>query len=336
MTSRRDFLRGAGALSSAAVASSPGLAHALGLRQAAISESFTFPEWRSAMAAQAASGHPADAAFWQAFEGAAAPVAAPGGDLTVLTLPAPGVEPFGADRARALAALANERLAETVRSSKGRLAGLATISAFDPQAARQAEYAVTRLGLAGLSLGANRGLRLDDKSLWPVYEFAAAARAPLYLPAGYAALAGDAPYRAVGDEGVIAGASAQSAAHATQLIFGGVLDAFPTLNVVLARLGEGTPYWHGQLIDTHAAMTTAGLRTPQQSPETYFRRNIRLTTADMETPAALRFCDVMLADGRVVAAGDAVSTQRHAALRDAGVNVRRIAGVDAATLVRLA
>lgn len=338
MTSRRDFLRTSSlALSTLGLASLPGLASAFGrsgFDRVAVGETFVFPEWLSALAAlTAGNSHSADRAFWDAWQAAGVSPFTPAQPdvLSLVSLPAPGVEPFGASQARSLARLANDTLAERVHGTPG-LAGLATVSAFDPLAAREAERAVSRLGFVGVSLGANRGMRLDHRGLWPLYEYAAAAKVPVYLPAAYTAVAGDGPYRALGSVGVIEGAAADSGRHAMQLIFGGVLDAFPGLTVVLSRMGEGTPYWYGRIRDTYASLREAGASLPGRPAHEYFNDNLLLTTTDM-TPQTVQFCSALLGAGRVVSSHEESGRRLVAeAARDA-VDLRGVTSIDAARLV---
>lgn len=338
MTTRREFLRTSTlALSTVGLASLPGLASAFGRNtpgRISVGESFVFPEWLSAMAEVAGNQpHSADRAFWDAWQlaGVAPFTPARRGELSLVSLPAPGVEPFPLAQARSLAMLANDKLAERVADTSG-MAGLATLAAFDPLAVKEAERAITRLGLVGLSLGANRGMRLDHRSLWLVYEYAASAKVPVYLPAAYTAVAGNAPYHALGSAGVIEGAAADSGRHATQLIFGGVLDAFPGLTVVLSRMGEGTPYWYGRIRETYASLHEAGASLPARPAHEYFNDNLLLTTTDM-TPQTVQFCSALLGNGRVVSSHEA-SGQRLAAeaTRDA-VDLRGITSIEASSLV---
>ena len=292
MTPRRAFVQ----MSTLAMLA-PSLAHAEPSAAGPISESFVFPEWRTALEQAVAGGaNRGDRAFAAVLRGFHPAYPAAG----VLTLAAPGVEPFAPDRAAGLAALANDRLAELMRASRGRLRGFATIAASDPHGVREAERAVA-LGFCGISLGCNRGWRLDHAGLRPVLEFAAGARLKVYLPASYAPFASDIPYRANGAAGIIAGAASDSARHATQLMFGGVLDAVPGLQVVLARLGQATPFWYGTFNDMHASLQGAGNTAPRRAPAGYFGRSIHLTTADMDAHT-LRYCDQVLGAGRVLRA----------------------------------
>lgn len=304
MNRRRDFLRfsaaaGLGLFASPAFANTMGAGGASGVM---VGETFVFSEWLSAMERTiAAEGDRADMAFWRAFlrVGAADRKTDPQA-LTVLTLPAPGVELFAPAKARAMAALANDRLSARVRSANGRVAGFATLSASDETAVNEAERAISKLGLSGLTIGANRAVALNDRRLFPLYEFAQSVGAPIYLPASYAPTAGDIPYRASGSPGILAGAAAESARHAKQLIFGGVLDAFPDLTVVLARLGEAAPYWHAEIVQTHEGLRNADAKSPQRSVDSYFARNIMLTTADIQSPETLSYCASIIGADRLL------------------------------------
>jgi 5-carboxyvanillate decarboxylase len=299
MTSRRQFL-GNSALAASALGFSQlsklaGAADYGALASLSVDESFVFPEWSAALGALSATSGMTEA--WpRKLAGASAHRA---GETRLVSLAAPGVELFSLDMARPLATLANDRLAQAIRESSGTMAGMATVSAMDPQAVGEAERSIHGLGMSGISLGSNRGLGLEHKNLYPLYEFASAANVPIYLPAAHAPLAGDAPYRAEGRAGVITGASADSGAHITQLVFGGVLDAFPTLIFVVGRLGEGTPYWVGRVRDTYAALERAGRPLPQRPVEEYFGRSIFLTSSDM-SPQTVQYSKAILGEGTVV------------------------------------
>lgn len=337
MTSRREFLRSSSlVLSAAGLAALPGVSAALGrsgFERISIGETFVFPGWLSAMAAVAVSQpHSADRVFWDAWQSAALSPVTPAhaGTLNLVALPAPGVEPFALAEARSLALQANDRLAEAVSATPG-MAGLATVAACDPLAVKEAERAITSLGLVGLCLGANRGVRLDHRSLWPVYEYAASAKVPVYLPAAYTAEAGDEPYRALGSVGVIAGAAADSGRHATQLIFGGVFDAFPALTVVLSRMGEGTPYWYGRLRETYASVQEAGGALPKRDVRDYFSDNLLLTTTGM-TPQTVQFCNALLGEGSVVSSHEQSGRRLSADAAVNGLALDRLTQVESSRL----
>ena len=288
---RRDMLAVSGAALGAAVAA-PAWPQGTPGASGPISESFVIPEWSAAFAdAVSARGDRGDHAMLAALA-RTPPVPAASG---LLTLPAPGIELFEPALALALARLVNDRLASTVQASGGRLGGFATIVAGDPDGVREARRARNN-GLEGIALAVNRGWRLDHPDLRAVLTYAAANDVVVYLPARHAPFAGSVPYEARGDAGVIAGASADSANHALQLMFGGVLDDHPGLQVVLARLGEAAPYWLAQFAAIHAGCSAP----PRHTPGAYFARSIRLTTADMHADTQLH-CQTTLGAGRMLA-----------------------------------
>lgn len=324
------------AISTLGITMLPGVGRALGRSGSdaiKVSETFTFPEWVDAIHSLEADGTRADRAFSAALR--AYQPTAMSDALQLLTLPAPGVEPFAAGRAAGLARLANDRLAAHVRSSGGRINGLATVSAFDSGAVNEARRAIKELGLAGINLGSNRGMRLDMPNLRPLFAFAESAHVPVYLPASYAPLAGDSPYRAAGRAGVITGSAADSGQHLMQLVYGGVLDEFPRLMVIAGRLGEGTPYWYGRVQEVHAALAAAGRRLPGRAPDEYFKRNILLTTADMSADT-LQFCSRMLGNGSVMQADWTAEAAVLALAQRQSVDVRGLTGVAASGLLRRA
>lgn len=344
MASRRAFLgQSLLLLAAAGVGTVPGIAGASirsGRRPVAISESFTFPEWEAAIAEVARSGrNSADAAFHRATRPAMATLArsVPAVDdaLLLVSLASPGVEPFEAKQARQLASLANDRLAEFVGSGRGSMAGLATLSAFDAHAVKEAERALGRSHMVGISLGANRGMRLDNPSLQPVFEFAASSGVPVYLPASYSSLADDLPYRAIGQGGEIMGASAESAAHAFQLIFGGVLDRYPQLRIVLGHMGAGTPYWVAQINEAYPAHVRAGRAGARPAAMDYFGTNLFLSTAGMG-PDALRHCSIMFDEGSMLHSVGATAPGLAALGPALRAGTARLTNTAASTLIRQA
>src|SRR5688500_11849311 len=104
-----------------------------------------------------------------------------GVDMQVLSLTSPGVQLFKADRAAALATLANDRLAEIVRAAPHRFGGLASFAPQDPVgAAREMERAVQQLGLNGFIVNSHTGNEyLDDPKFWPILEAAEALGRPI-------------------------------------------------------------------------------------------------------------------------------------------------------------
>ena len=104
-------------------------------------------------------------------------------DVQVISLTSPGLHCLPADEATGLQVETNDRIAELVKAHPDRFQGFATLATPAPgTAAQELERAVTKLGLNGALLFGRTGERnLDHPDNWPIFEAAAALRAPLYI-----------------------------------------------------------------------------------------------------------------------------------------------------------
>ncbi len=185
----------------------------------------------------------------------------------------------------ALAAEANDQLADAISSHPDRFAGFATLPLRDPvAAAAELQRAVTRLGFKGaLVNGTQQGLFLDDRSFWPLFEAAEDLGVPIYLHPGEPPEAVRSVYF-----GGLQPATAQMLAtagwgwhvetglHALRLILGGVFDQFPRLRVVIGHMGEALPFMLARTSRNLSAV--AGLRRPVAE---YFLEHFYVTTSGM-------------------------------------------------------
>lgn len=211
---------------------------------------------------------------------------AAGIDFQILSLFDPGVQDE-TDVARAidLARLANDDLAETVRGNPHRFGGFATLATQDPDAATaELERAVTDLGLVGALINGHcQGRYLDD----PAYEglFAAAERlgVPIYLhptrPHPAVMEAWFAPYVAEGLHLASWGFAAETGTHVLRLIYSGLFDKFPGLQMIIGHLGEMLPF---AAYRTDRYYGLGGDRSGPQlkhKPSKYLRSNFHVTTS---------------------------------------------------------
>jgi aminocarboxymuconate-semialdehyde decarboxylase len=145
-----------------------------------------------------------------------------------------------------LAATFNETIARAHETHPRRLVGLATLPMHEPDlAVREVERAARLAGVRGFYM-ATRVLdkELSDPSFFPVYERIEALGLPLFLH----------PVFVIGAERLqrfyltnLLGNPFESAIAAAHLIFGGVLDRFPHLVVVLPHAGGAFPWLAGRL-----------------------------------------------------------------------------------------
>ena len=174
---------------------------------------------------------------------------AAGIDLQILSLFDPGVQDE-TDVAQAidLARRANDDLAETVRDNPNRFGGFATLATQDPDAATaEFERAVTELGLVGgLINGHCQGRYLDDPAYEPLFACAESLGAPIYLhpttPHPAVMEAWFAPYVADGMHLASWGFAAETGTHVLRLIYSGLFDKFPGLQMIIGHLGEMLPF----------------------------------------------------------------------------------------------
>lgn len=144
------------------------------------------------------------------------------------------------------ARMANESLAQAVDASSGRTVGVATVPMQNPvAAARELRYAVEELGLLGAQIGSSiEGRHLDDAAFLPFWETANELAVPIILH----------PYYVGSRPGLedfyltnILGNPLDTALAASRLIFGGALERFQTLSLVLVHGGGFLPYQLGRL-----------------------------------------------------------------------------------------
>ena len=172
---------------------------------------------------------------------------------------------------------ANDHLAKAVQAHPDHFADFATVPLQDPKAgADEFERAVRDLGMKGaMIIGQTDGRYLDDDRFSPLWERAEAVDAPIYLHAADAAVM-PATYAGRPElDGATWSWTAETAAHALRIIFGGVFDRFPRAKLLLGHMGETLPFLLWRL-DKRAQAFSQGAAI---KPSEIFRRNIAITTA---------------------------------------------------------
>ena len=122
--------------------------------------------------------------------------------------------------------------------------------------------AVTELGMHGPYIGTDFGRGLDDPAMDAFYEALVALNVPLFIhpgPAGIDGPAGD-PNLKRFDLDIIVGFAAQETIAVCTLIYGGVLDRHPELDICLSHGGGATGYLFGR-------MASAAKKRPWASAE---------------------------------------------------------------------
>ena len=192
-----------------------------------------------------------------------------GVDMQALSLTTPMVYWATPAFGLALAQAYNDAASRACLKHPKQFVGLAQIPMQDPVlAVKELERAAKLPGMRGLYLATNiDGKDLDDKSFWDIYAKCQDLGWPIFLHPVYTLptarfgrfylknLLGN-PY----DTGIAAAC----------LIFGGVLDAFPKLEINLPHAGGTLPQVIGRL--DHGTRERAELKHMQQLPSAYLRR----------------------------------------------------------------
>ncbi len=174
-----------------------------------------------------------------------------------------------ADFAQRLSEVYNDALAAAHEKHPARLYGLATLPMHVPAlAAAEAERAANLPGMKGVYVATQvNGKDLSDASFFPVYERIEALGLPLFLhPVHVLAHERLTPFYLTN----LLGNPFESAIAAAHLIFGGVMDRFPRLTVVLPHAGGAFPWLVWRL--KRGWEKRPELKNVPHSPADYLRR----------------------------------------------------------------
>jgi 2,3-dihydroxybenzoate decarboxylase/5-carboxyvanillate decarboxylase len=216
-----------------------------------------------------------------------------GVDMHILSLTAPGVQMFDADKGTALARIANDKIAEIVRRRPERFAALGTFAPQDPKrAAKEIERCASELKLNGLIINSHTNdLYYDDPFFFPVFEAIEASGLALYIHPRAPSKQMDKAFRDYGLDSAIWGYGIETSTNAVRMIVSGLFDRFPRLKIVLGHMGEGIPFWLWRLDYMHQNSAMARGEAPRVKLKfsEYFRRNFVITTSGVESHAALKY-----------------------------------------------
>ena len=210
-------------------------------------------------------------------------------DVSVLSHFSPGIQmepdPAAAQR---IAREVNDLLATSIAPWPKRFYGFAHLSMHDGKAAAaELDRCVNQLGFKGALInGHTMGVYLDDPGLLPFWERAEALGVPIYLHPAFPMQHIDVLQDYPGLEGATWGWMAETGGHALRLIFSGLFDRFPGLNVVLGHMGEAIPFLIAR-IDRGYQFHKRKIEL-QRLPSDYLRDNFFITPTGVLSNAALR------------------------------------------------
>jgi aminocarboxymuconate-semialdehyde decarboxylase len=142
----------------------------------------------------------------------------------------------------------NDAASAAHRAYPDRIVGLATLPVHDPDAAiDELERAAALPGIRGVGLGTRFAEReLSDRAFFPLYERIAALKLPVFLHYAPLTVIGMKDRLTRFHLANLIGNTTETAIAAAHLIFGGVLDAFPSLEVCLPHSGGVFPILIGR------------------------------------------------------------------------------------------
>jgi len=263
-----------------------------------------------------------------------------GVDVHALSLTAPMVYFADGPTGTRLARAVNDAMEAAHTAFPDRFVGCATLPMQDPAAAAAELTRVRALrGIRGIYLGTNiNGRELSDPAYTPIWESCQAAKLPVLLhPLNVIGLGTRLSHFYLNN---FLGNPFDTAIAAAHLVFGGVLDRFPKLEVCLPHAGGAMPYLMGRL--THGQRMRPETKGVAKKP---FRAYLRRFTYDTiaHSPHLLRFLVDTVGPDRVMLGSDYCFDMgytrpvdvvtRHAKLSRA--DQRRILGATAARLLRL-
>jgi predicted TIM-barrel fold metal-dependent hydrolase len=207
---------------------------------------------------------------------------ASGIDVQVLALNAPMAQSFTPDEAVAMAREVNDHQAAAMRAHPDRFGGFAALPTAMPEAAAdELERCVADHGFVGAMVHGHTGGRfLDDKAFWPIFARAEKLGVPIFL---HPALPHPDAMKAYfeGYEELLArpgwGFAVDTSVHFLRILFAGVFDAYPKLQIILGHLGEGLPFAMHRLNEhTYPVAKRRGLA---KTPLEYIRDHLYVTTS---------------------------------------------------------
>src|SRR6478672_2282341 len=224
---------------------------------------------------------------------------ASGVDIHVLSLTSPMVYWAPPAFGLKLAQVYNDSLVTAHTQYPNRFYGMLTLPMQAPDLAlTELERAAKLPGIRGVYMATHvMGKNLDEKAFWPIYERSEALGFPIFLH----------PIDPVGADRMrryylrnFLGNPYDTGIAASSLMFGGVMDAFPKLEVILPHAGGTFPALIGRM--DHGTTVRPETKHMTRAPSTYLRR-FHYDTISHHVPLMLYLVGLVGAD-RVMLGSD--------------------------------
>ncbi|WP_408590675.1 amidohydrolase family protein [Novosphingobium sp.] len=236
---------------------------------------------------------------------------ATGIDKAILALTSPGVQPLlDVAEARGIAARANDHLAQACAKYPDRFIGLTAVAPQDPEwSAAEIRRGANELGFKGVQINSHtQGRYLDDPAFDPIFRALVEADQPLYIHPATPPDAMIGPMLEAGLDGAVFGFGVETGMHLLRLITIGIFDRYPSLQIMVGHMGEALPYWLYRLDYMHQAGVRSKryerMKPLNKTIAEYFRSNVLVTNSGMAWEPAVRFCQQVMGEDRVMYAMD--------------------------------
>jgi len=203
-------------------------------------------------------------------------------DMQCLSLGIPGTDRVEPDLGISLAKMVNDEISRIVNKYPDRFVGFATLPLQDIDGAlEELDRAINDLGLKGVMIYSNvAGKPLDSPEFWPFYEKSAKLKIPIFIHPTLPVMANvTKEYQLT----PVIGFLFDTTLAMLRIIFGGVLEKFPSLTFVLAHLGSTIPYVLTR-IDFESGLFPGSWVNISKPPSEYFR-SVYVDTVSLHEPA---------------------------------------------------
>lgn len=236
---------------------------------------------------------------------------ATGIDKAILAQTSPGVQPLlDADKAKGIAARANDTLAAACARYPDRFIGMTGVAPQDPEwSAAEIRRGASELGFKGVQINSHtQGRYLDEPFFDPIFRALADTGQPLYIHPATPPDAMIGPMLDSGLDGAIFGFGVETGMHLLRLITIGIFDRYPDLQIMVGHMGEALPYWLYRLDYMHQAGVRAKryerMKPLKKTIAEYMRSNILITNSGVAWEPAIKFCQQVVGEDRVMYAMD--------------------------------
>jgi 2,3-dihydroxybenzoate decarboxylase len=236
---------------------------------------------------------------------------ATGIDKAILALTSPGVQPLqDTDEAKAIATRANDYLAAACHKYPNRFIGMTAVAPQDPEwSADEIRRGAHELGFKGVQINSHtQGRYLDEPFFDPIFRALVEVGQPLYIHPATPPDAMIGPMLEAGLDGAIFGFGVDTGMHLLRLITIGIFDKYPDLQIMVGHMGEALPYWLYRLDYMHQAGVRSKryerMKPLKKTIAEYMRSNVLITNSGVAWEPAIKFCQSVVGEDRVLYAMD--------------------------------